>query len=104
MVSYDPAFAYELAHIIENGLQRMYGPDPENIYYYITIYNEPYVQPAEPEGLDVDGLLRGIYRYRRAPRSAPTGPSYWPRGGDAVGAAGRGAAGRRVGRGRRRGR
>lgn len=67
VVSYDPAFAYELAHIIENGLDRMYGQNPENIYYYITIYNEPYVQPAEPEDLDVEGLLRGIYRYRRAP-------------------------------------
>jgi len=39
----------------------MYGANSENIYYYITVYNEPYAQPAEPENLDVDGLLRGIY-------------------------------------------
>jgi pyruvate dehydrogenase E1 component len=67
VVSYDPAFAFEIAHIVESGLQRMYGEDPENVYFYMTIYNEPYVQPPEPEGLDVDGLLRGIYRFRQAP-------------------------------------
>jgi pyruvate dehydrogenase E1 component len=67
VVSYDPAFAYEIAYIVESGLHRMYGENPENIYFYITIYNEPYVQPAEPEGLDVEALLRGIYRYRPAP-------------------------------------
>jgi pyruvate dehydrogenase E1 component len=44
----------------------MFGEDPENVYFYITIYNEPYVQPAEPENVDVEGLLRGIYRYRPA--------------------------------------
>jgi pyruvate dehydrogenase E1 component len=67
VVAYDPAFAYEIAYIVESGLARMYGEDPENVYFYITIYNEPYVQPAEPEGVDVDALLRGIYRYRPAP-------------------------------------
>ncbi|MBY0290086.1 MAG: pyruvate dehydrogenase (acetyl-transferring), homodimeric type, partial [Mycobacteriaceae bacterium] len=67
VVAYDPAFAYEIAYIVESGLARMYGEDPENVYFYITIYNEPYVQPAEPEGIDVDALLRGIYRYRPAP-------------------------------------
>ncbi len=67
VVAYDPAFAYEIAYIVESGLARMYGEDPENVYFYITIYNEPYVQPAEPEGLDVEALLRGIYRYRPAP-------------------------------------
>ncbi|WP_420110015.1 transketolase-like TK C-terminal-containing protein, partial [Mycolicibacter arupensis] len=65
-VSYDPAFAYEVAHIIESGLARMYGPNPENVYFYVTLYNEPYVQPAEPEGFDPEGLLRGIYRFRQA--------------------------------------
>jgi pyruvate dehydrogenase E1 component len=67
VVAYDPAFAYEIAYIVEGGLHRMYGEDPENVYFYLTIYNEPYVQPAEPEGLDVEALLRGIYRYAPAP-------------------------------------
>jgi pyruvate dehydrogenase E1 component len=67
VVSYDPAFAYEVAYIIESGLERMYGGTPENVYFYITIYNEPYTQPAEPENFDPEGLLRGIYRYRAAP-------------------------------------
>jgi pyruvate dehydrogenase E1 component len=61
VVSYDPAYAYELGHIFKDGLRRMYGENSENIYYYLTVYNEPYQQPAEPENLDVDGLLRGIY-------------------------------------------
>ncbi|AVM01095.1 pyruvate dehydrogenase (acetyl-transferring), homodimeric type [Gordonia iterans] len=67
VVSYDPAFAYELAHIVFDGLRRMYGPDPEKIYYYITVYNEPIHQPAQPENLDLAGLLKGIYLYRPAP-------------------------------------
>jgi pyruvate dehydrogenase E1 component len=66
VVTYDPAFAYEIAYIVESGLARMYGENPENVFFYITIYNEPYVQPPEPEGLDAEGVLRGIYRYRRA--------------------------------------
>ncbi|MFN4000914.1 pyruvate dehydrogenase (acetyl-transferring), homodimeric type [Microcella sp.] len=63
VVTYDPAFGYEIGHIMRAGLERMYGgahPDP-NVMYYITVYNEPQVQPAEPENLDVEGLLRGIY-------------------------------------------
>src|ERR1700738_251762 len=73
VVSYDPAFAYEIAYIVESGLHRMYGENPENVYFYITIYNEPYVQPAEPEGIDVEALLRGIYRYRPAPQKRAHG-------------------------------
>ncbi|EGD55760.1 pyruvate dehydrogenase (acetyl-transferring), homodimeric type [Gordonia neofelifaecis] len=69
-VSYDPAFAYELAHIVVDGLERMYGPDAENIFYYVTVYNEPISQPAEPADLDVAGLLKGIYRYRRSEAQA----------------------------------
>jgi pyruvate dehydrogenase E1 component len=61
VVAYDPAFAYELGHIFKDGLRRMYGENSENIYYYLTVYNEPYQQPAEPDNLDVEGLLRGIY-------------------------------------------
>ncbi|SDH24922.1 pyruvate dehydrogenase (acetyl-transferring), homodimeric type [Microbacterium pygmaeum] len=62
-VSYDPAFGYEIAHIVRAGLDRMYGgqhPDP-NVMYYLTVYNEPLVQPAEPAGVDVDGIVRGIH-------------------------------------------
>jgi pyruvate dehydrogenase E1 component len=64
VVTYDPAYTYEIGHIMRDGLQRMYGgthPDP-NVMYYLTVYNEPIVQPAEPENLDVDGVLRGIYK------------------------------------------
>ncbi|PYE15437.1 pyruvate dehydrogenase E1 component [Williamsia limnetica] len=67
VVAYDPAFGYELGHIIADGLRRMYGEDPENIYYYITIYNEPISQPAQPDNLDVAGVLKGLYRYSDAP-------------------------------------
>jgi pyruvate dehydrogenase E1 component len=68
VVAYDPAFAFEIAHIVENGLHRMYGESPENIFYYLTIYNEPILQPAEPAELDVEGLLKGLYRYAAAPQ------------------------------------
>ncbi|CAB4675260.1 unannotated protein [freshwater metagenome] len=66
VVSYDPAFAFELGHIVKDGLRRMYGENSENVYYYLTVYNEPYVHPAEPENLDVAGLLKGIYLYSAA--------------------------------------
>ncbi|WP_438872281.1 transketolase-like TK C-terminal-containing protein, partial [Paractinoplanes rishiriensis] len=72
VVAYDPAFAFEIAHIVENGLHRMYGERQENVFYYLTIYNEPAVQPAQPDDLDVEGLLKGIYRYSPAPET--TGP------------------------------
>src|SRR5262249_26289241 len=60
--AYDPAFAYELAVIIEDGIRRMYK-EGENIFYYITVMNEPYVMPAMPAGVR-EGILRGLYRYR----------------------------------------
>jgi len=74
VMAYDPAFSFEIAHIVAAGLHRMYGVGTEddgtggrlageNVFYYLTVYNEPYVQPTEPEELDVAGLLRGIYRY-----------------------------------------
>jgi pyruvate dehydrogenase E1 component len=66
VVAYDPAFAYEVAYIIESGLARMFGENPENVFFYITIYNEPYAQPAEPENLNVEHLLKGMYRFRPA--------------------------------------
>jgi pyruvate dehydrogenase E1 component len=69
VVAYDPAFAYELGHIVKDGLRRMYGENSENIYYYLTVYNEPYVHPAEPENLDIDGLLKGIYLFSPSKKS-----------------------------------
>jgi len=63
-VSYDPAYGYEIAHIMQSGLERMYGgnhPHPD-VMYYITVYNEPMVQPAEPENVDVEGIIKGIHR------------------------------------------
>ena len=65
-ISYDPAFAFEIGHIVKDGLRRMYGENSENIFYYMTVYNEPIVQPAEPENVDVDGILRGMHLYAPA--------------------------------------
>jgi pyruvate dehydrogenase E1 component len=63
VVTYDPAFGYEMGHIMRDGIERMYGPDStdRNLMYYLTVYNEPITQPAEPEDLDVEGVLKGIY-------------------------------------------
>ncbi|WP_141583353.1 pyruvate dehydrogenase (acetyl-transferring), homodimeric type [Actinomadura sp. WMMA1423] len=74
-VHYDPTWAFELAHIVKDALRRMYGsseehPNGEDVFYYLTVYNEPYQQPAEPEDLDVDGLLKGLYRHKAAPEVA----------------------------------
>jgi len=64
--AYDPAFAYELAVIIRDGLKRMYY-DQENVFYYLTVMNENYPQPAMPDGEDVkDGIIKGLYRFRAA--------------------------------------
>ncbi|WP_396656376.1 pyruvate dehydrogenase (acetyl-transferring), homodimeric type [Microbacterium sp.] len=72
-VAYDPAYGYEIAHIVRSGLDRMYGgehPDPD-VMYYLTVYNEPLVQPAEPEDVDVDGIIRGIHRVSAASGEGP---------------------------------
>ncbi|MFE5144005.1 pyruvate dehydrogenase (acetyl-transferring), homodimeric type [Streptomyces fagopyri] len=67
VISYDPAFAYEIAVIVRDGLRRMYGPQPEDVFYYLTVYNEPKLQPAMPPGPSVEeGIVRGIYRFRQA--------------------------------------
>ena len=58
---YDPAYAYEMAHIMSYGLERMYGDNPENVIFYLTVYNEPKAQPAEPEDVDVEGIRKGMY-------------------------------------------
>ncbi len=69
VVSYDPAYGYEISHIVRSGIERMYGgthPDP-NVMYYITVYNEPMLQPAEPEGVDIEGIERGIHLISKNP-------------------------------------
>ena len=72
-VHYDPAYGFELGHIVRDGLRRMYGENPEDIFYYLTVYNEPYQHPAEPSEVDVEGILRGMHLWRPAvdPGSAP---------------------------------
>jgi pyruvate dehydrogenase E1 component len=61
--AYDPAFAYEIAIIVRDGIRRMYQ-EREDRFYYLTLYNENYAMPPMPEGLDAEGVLKGIYRYR----------------------------------------
>ena len=62
--AYDPAYAYEIAVIIEDGIRRMYR-DGENLFYYITVMNEPYAMPAMPGDVR-EGILRGMYRFRES--------------------------------------
>jgi len=69
--AYDPAFAYELGTIVQDGIRRMYT-DNEDVFYYLTLYNENFIHPAQPEGLDTAGLLRGLYRHAPAPADAET--------------------------------
>jgi pyruvate dehydrogenase E1 component len=61
--AYDPAFAYEMGVIVRDGIERMYGPAPEDCFYYLTLYNENYPMPAMPEGVE-EGIIRGLYRFR----------------------------------------
>lgn len=61
-ISYDPAFVYEVAVIIQDGVRRMYGPAQEDVYYYITTLNETYEQPAMPKGAE-EGIRKGIYKF-----------------------------------------
>ncbi|HEV2088786.1 MAG TPA: pyruvate dehydrogenase (acetyl-transferring), homodimeric type [Cryptosporangiaceae bacterium] len=74
VVAYDPAWSYELAVITEDALRRMYGEDSAeggprdpNVYYYLTIYNEPVNQPAMAETVDDEAIIRGMYRFAEAP-------------------------------------
>ena len=73
VISYDPAYVYEIAHIVEAGLERMYGGkhDDPNVMYYLTMYNEPMPQPAEPENVDAEGILKGIYHLKAAEIDGP---------------------------------
>ena len=71
-LTYDAAYAYELGHIVHDGLNRMYGEPQENIFYYLTLYNEPIRQPAEPEKVDAEGILAGMHRIRGADDAGET--------------------------------
>ncbi|KMY22897.1 pyruvate dehydrogenase E1 component [Actinobaculum suis] len=70
VIIYDPAYAYEIGHIFKDGLVRMYGDGSDgrdqNVQYYLTVYNEPIHQPAEPENVDVEGIIKGIYKLEDA--------------------------------------
>ena len=72
--AYDPSFAFEVAILVEDGLTRMWTDETqeggEDVMYYLTVYNEPRVQPAMPEGLDPMDVIEGIYRFRKGPAEA----------------------------------
>ncbi|MGH2382992.1 MAG: pyruvate dehydrogenase (acetyl-transferring), homodimeric type [Candidatus Limnocylindria bacterium] len=65
VLAYDPAFAYELAIVVREGIDRMYGERGEDVFYYVTLYNENWPMPAKPDGAD-EGVLRGLYRFSAA--------------------------------------
>jgi pyruvate dehydrogenase E1 component len=66
LLTYDAAFAYEIAVIIRDGMKRMYA-DGEEYFYYLTLYNESYPMPGMPEGVE-DGIIKGLYRFKSAPK------------------------------------
>jgi pyruvate dehydrogenase E1 component len=68
LATYDPAFTYELAVIIADGMRRMYV-EGEDLFYYLTLYNENYAMPAMPQGVE-DGILKGLYRFNSGPEGA----------------------------------
>ena len=71
-LSYDPAYSFELAVVIQDGLRRMYAEN-EQVFYYITMYNEDYAQPEMPQGDGIrEGILRGLYRYKASPKGNAT--------------------------------
>jgi pyruvate dehydrogenase E1 component len=75
-VAYDAAYAFEIGHIVRDALRRMYGEprdgEDQNVFYYLTLYNEPIVQPVQPEDVDVEGILAGMHRY--SPAAEGDGP------------------------------
>ncbi len=72
--AYDPAFAYETAAIIRDGLARLYGDQPSDDFYYITLYNENHVMPPRPAGVSDEDIVRGLYRFSAAPDLGATAP------------------------------
>jgi pyruvate dehydrogenase E1 component len=67
--AYDPAFAYEVGTIVEHGLKRMYGDEPEDVFYYLTLYNENHPQPERPEGVE-QGIVDGLYKWAEGPEAS----------------------------------
>jgi pyruvate dehydrogenase E1 component len=65
--AYDPAFAYEVAALIRHGLTRMYGDNPADIFYYITLYNENILMPPQPKHVSDADIVNGLYRWSDAP-------------------------------------
>jgi len=63
--------AFEVAHIMQSGLQRMYGDNAENVIFYVTVYNEPVSHPAEPADVDVEGILKGLHKVSTGEGSGP---------------------------------
>jgi pyruvate dehydrogenase E1 component len=63
LMAYDPAFAYEVAIIVQDGMRRMYQ-DGEDLFYYLSLYNENYPMPPMPDGVE-DGILKGLYKFRK---------------------------------------
>ncbi|MFE1755411.1 pyruvate dehydrogenase (acetyl-transferring), homodimeric type [Streptomyces anandii] len=83
-LTYDPAFAYEIAVIVKEGLRRMYGEaapgEDQNVFYYLTVYNEPLPQPAKPSAAGVDeGIVKGLYRFNTAESAGLSAPANAPR-------------------------
>ena len=72
MRAYDPAFAYELAAIVRDGIERMYGPKPEDVFYYVTLYNENYAQPPRPDGVTTSRSCAASTGSPRRPSSGAT--------------------------------
>ncbi|MBL8795667.1 MAG: pyruvate dehydrogenase (acetyl-transferring), homodimeric type [Planctomycetia bacterium] len=87
LLAYDPAFAFELALIIEDGIKRMYEQG-ENIFYYVTLYNENYEMPPMPTGV-ADGVLRGMYKFKPTALAAAKAPSPSPSAGEGSGVRGK---------------
>ena len=105
MKTYDPAYGYEIAHIVRDGLGADVRPGLatiRNVMYYLTVYNEPMHQPAEPDDVDVEGIVAGIHRISTGARPGPEGPAARLRRLGALGPRGRDDPRRGLGRHRRR--
>jgi pyruvate dehydrogenase E1 component len=76
LLTYDPAFAYEIAVIVQDGMRRMYQ-EGEEIFYYLTLYNENYAMPPMPQGVE-KGILKGLYRFKAGPHPASGHPLHEP--------------------------